>query len=157
MNPLRNLTLIALAVAIVTTGSRGDDTLDQDAFVPNAGMIRYPDVSATHIVFAYANDLWVVSREGGIASLVTSAPGPERFPKFSPDGRRIAFQGNYHGDRELYTISTYGGLPHRVTHHPFPQMICDWTADDRLLFFMVATAGRANIVELFEAMAELAR
>src|SRR5512134_2974766 len=71
-----------------------------DQHRPHAGMLRYPDVSATHIVFVYANDLWVVPREGGVASPLASPSGPELLPKFSPDGGRIAFVGNYEGNRD---------------------------------------------------------
>src|SRR3990172_4717027 len=62
---------------------------------PHAGMLRFPDVSATQLVFVYANDIWVVPREGGSATPLASPPGLENFPRFSPDGRIIAFVGNY--------------------------------------------------------------
>lgn len=52
----------------------------------DAGLFRYPDVSATQIVFTYANDIWIVPKEGGTAIKLSSPPGVESFPKFSPDG-----------------------------------------------------------------------
>src|SRR5687768_16562216 len=107
---------------------------------PHAGMLRYPDVSATHIVFVYANDLWVTPREGGIASPLASPAGQEMMPRFSPDGRTIAFQGNYDGGRDLYTVGLDGGIPNRITYHPSSEFLCDWTPDGRLLF---ATGGRS--------------
>ena len=58
---------------------------------PSAGMMRYPDVSKTHIVFVYSGDLWLVPRAGGMATRLASPPGPELFPKFSPDDKTIAF------------------------------------------------------------------
>ena len=75
---------------------------------PNAAMLRYPDVSATHIVFCYANDLWVVPKAGGMASPLASPPGAEAMPRFSPDGSAIAFVGNYDGNRDIYTINADG-------------------------------------------------
>ncbi|MGB0952806.1 MAG: hypothetical protein ACPG31_06255 [Planctomycetota bacterium] len=91
----------------------------QDAQDPvPAGMLRYPDVSKTHIVFSYANDLWLVPRSGGMASPLASPSGGERFPRFSPDGQSVAFVGNYEGDTDLYTLSVNGGFAERVTHHP---------------------------------------
>ena len=63
----------------------------------DAGLFRYPDVSKTQIVFSYANDLWIVPKEGGTAVKMSSPPGLETYPKFSPDGSRIAFTGNYDG------------------------------------------------------------
>ena len=62
---------------------------------PDARMLRYPDVSASEIAFVYADDIWLVPREGGVASPLASPAGPEQFPRFSPDGTRLAFMGNY--------------------------------------------------------------
>ncbi len=116
---------------------------------PNAGMLRYPDVGKSHIAFVYANDIWLVPREGGMAIPLASPPGQELFPKFSPDGTSIAFQGNYDGNRDLYVIPTNGGVPTRVTHHPDADMLCDWTPDGRLLFYTNAVAGLRRQSQLF--------
>ncbi len=116
---------------------------------PHAGMLRYPDVSRTHIVFLYANDLWVVPREGGTALPLASPPGVETFPKFSPDGKSVAFVGNYEGNRDLYTIAVQGGVPRRVTYHPASETLCDWTADGRLLFSTNGFAGLGRQQQLF--------
>jgi dipeptidyl aminopeptidase/acylaminoacyl peptidase len=85
---------------------------------PHAGMLRYPDVSQSQIVFTYAGDLWLAPIGGGTATPLASPPGQESFPKFSPDGKSIAFVGNYDGGRDLYIVPAAGGLPTRVTHHP---------------------------------------
>ncbi len=116
---------------------------------PHAGMMRFPDVSATQIVFAYQNDLWLVSRDGGLATPLASPPGGEAFPRFSPDGRTIAFVGNYDGNRDLYTIPVTGGVPVRVTHHPAAEVLCDWTPDGRLLFFVRGYQGLGRQSHLF--------
>jgi tricorn protease len=116
---------------------------------PHAGMLRYPDVSKTHIVFAYANDLWLVPRDGGSATPLASPPGSEGFPKFSPDGETIAFVGNYEGGRDLYTIPITGGVPVRVTHHPSTEVLCGWAPDGKLLFFMNGLAGLMRQTQLF--------
>jgi tricorn protease len=85
---------------------------------PDALMLRFPDVSGDNIVFVYAGDLWTVPLAGGIARKLTSAKGHELFPKFSPDGKTIAFSGNYDGNIDVYVIPTGGGIPKRLTHHP---------------------------------------
>ena len=59
---------------------------------PHATMLRFPDVSAEHIVFSYASDLWIVDREGGVARPLASPPGSEAFPRFSADGETIVFR-----------------------------------------------------------------
>ncbi len=116
---------------------------------PHARMLRYPDVSASHIVFVYANDLWVVQREGGLASPLASPPGAESFPRFSPDGRSIAFVGNYEGNRDLYTVPFEGGVPMRVTYHPAGETLCDWSPDSKLLYFTNGFAGLQRQMQLF--------
>lgn len=116
---------------------------------PHAGMLRYPDVSQTHIVFVYANDLWLAPREGGTAIPLASPRGQELYPRFSPDGQTIAFVGNYDGNRDLYTISVDGGVPVRVTHHPDTESLCDWTPDGKLLFSASGLAGLGRMSQLF--------
>lgn len=108
---------------------------------PHAGMLLYPDVSATDIAFVYANDIWLVSREGGTARPLASPPGQEQFPRFNAAGDRIAFIGNYEGNRDLYTIPVTGGIATRVTYHPAGEVLCDWTPDGRLLFHTNAWSG----------------
>src|SRR5205814_4275994 len=81
----------------------------------DAGLFRYPDVSQTQVVFTYANDLWVMPKEGGTALKLSSPPGVEAYPKFSPDGKSIAFTGNYDGNKDVYVIPTTGGVPIRIT------------------------------------------
>ena len=114
-------------LAACSTPAMADDE------VPNGAMLRYPDVSASEIVFVYANDLWLVSRDGGLARPLASPPGTEQHPKFDPSGRRIAFVGNYDGDVDLYTIPSVGGVPTRITHHPTNESLCDWIGEDEVL------------------------
>ena len=116
---------------------------------PHAGMLRFPDVSQTQIVFSYANDLWLAPREGGMAVPLVSPPGQELFPRFSPDGQTIAFVGNYDGNRDLYTISVDGGVPFRVTHHPGAELLCNWTPDGELLFATSAMGAFSRVQQLY--------
>ena len=116
---------------------------------PHGGMMRYPDVSSTHIVFVYADDIWVVPRSGGTASPLASPPGGEAFPRFSPDGRIIAFNGNYDGNNDIYTVAAEGGIPQRVTYHSSGERLCDWSFDNRLLFAMNGLGGLGRQAQLF--------
>lgn len=119
-------------------------------FRPDAVMLRHPDVSATHIVFSYANNLWQAPREGGVATPLVSPNGPVTYPRYSPDGKTIAFIGNYEGNRDIYTIPSEGGPAHRVTHHPGVETLNDWTPDGkRLLFFTSGLAGYGRLDQLF--------
>jgi tricorn protease len=78
-------------------------------------LLRFPDVYKDRIVFSYAGDLWLVPTSGGIARRVTTNPGLELFPKFSPDGSQIAFTGEYTGRPDVYVIPAEGGEPKQLT------------------------------------------
>ncbi len=112
-------------------------------------MMRFPDVSAEKIVFVYGEDLWVVSRDGGQASPLASPLGEESIPRFSPDGKTIAFVGNYDGNNDLYTISVDGGSATRVTYHPSNELLCDWTPDGKLIYSSDCYSGLQRQSQLF--------
>ncbi len=112
-------------------------------------MLRFADVSADHIVFVYADDLWLVDKAGGMARPLASPPGVESNPRFSADGRTVAFSGNYDGDADLYTVGVDGGVPFRVTHHPGGDQFADWTADGRLIFSTSAFSGQGRAPRMF--------
>jgi len=117
---------------------------------PTRGLCRYPDISRTDIVFVYGNDLWIVPKQGGVATPVASPRGFEGSPRFSPDGQTIAFRANYDEAVDLYTLPIGGGIPQRVTHHPAPEGFCDWTPDGKRLIFMTAALeGLARAQKLY--------
>ncbi len=89
-------------------------------------LLQQPTVSQDHVVFVYANDLWIVGREGGDARRLTSDSGTETSPRFSPDGQTIAYSGQYEGNTDVYTISIDGGVPKRLTWHPGGEGVQDW-------------------------------
>jgi tricorn protease len=80
-----------------------------------ARLLRFPAISATQIVFTYAGDLYTVSTTGGVARKVTNDVGFEMFARFSPDGKWIAFTGQYDGNTEVYLMPAEGGIPKRLT------------------------------------------
>ena len=104
-------------------------------------LLREPTVSDQHIVFAYANDLWIVDRAGGDAQRLTSFPGTETDPHFSPDGQHIAFTGQYDGDTDAFVVPVEGGQPQRITHHPSSDNVRGWTADGQVLFMSSRQGG----------------
>jgi tricorn protease len=97
--------------------------------------LRFPDVSADQIVFVYANDLWIVPKEGGLARRLSSPKGQEIFPKFSPDGQMIAFSGNYDGNTDVYVMPAAGGSPLRLTHHPGGDLVVEWYPDGKNILY----------------------
>jgi tricorn protease len=81
-----------------------------------ARLLRFPTIHGNQIVFSYAGDLYSVEANGGVARKLTSHDGYEMFPRFSPDGKWIAFTGQYDGNTEVYLIPAQGGVPKRLTY-----------------------------------------
>ena len=116
----------------------------------DARLLRDPAVSETHIAFVYAGDIWVVAKSGGTAERLSSPPGEESVPRFSRDGRRIAFTGNYDGNSDIYLIDALGGPVTRVTHHPAADRMLDWYPDSgRLLFASTMQSGSGRFNQLY--------
>src|ERR1700752_3339122 len=78
-------------------------------------LLRQPTVSKTQIVFVYGGDLWSVPRSGGDAKRLTTDPGEESNPVFSPDGAMITFTGEYDGNVDVFAVPAEGGIPKRLT------------------------------------------
>jgi tricorn protease len=109
-----------------------------------AALPRDPAVSRTHIAFVEAGQLWLVPRAGGAARRLTDVAGNKSSPRFSPDGRRLAFSSG-----DLFTIDVRGGAPHRVTYLPSEAVLTQWTEDNRLLFFTRAESFSAIQMQLY--------
>ena len=81
-----------------------------------ARLLRFPAIHGNQIVFGYAGDLFTVGAQGGIARRLTSHEGYEMFPRFSPDGKSLAFTAQYDGNTEVYLMPAEGGVPKRLTY-----------------------------------------
>ena len=89
-------------------------------------LMRFPDVYKNDVVFAYGEDIWSVPVKGGVATRLTIHDGEERFPKYSPDGKLIAFTGEYDGNSDIYVMNVHGGEITRVTYHPGYDEVVGW-------------------------------
>ncbi|HEY0554273.1 MAG TPA: S41 family peptidase [Thermoanaerobaculia bacterium] len=109
-------------------------------------LLRFPDIHRDKVVFTYAGDLWIASSSsGGTATRLTAHPGLEMFAKFSPDGKWIAFTGQYDGDEQVYVIPSTGGVPKQLTFYPahgplpprwgYDNQVYGWTPDGKSVFF----------------------
>ncbi|KPK79426.1 MAG: protease [Gemmatimonas sp. SM23_52] len=98
-------------------------------------LLRTPTVSATQIAFAYANNIWIVDRAGGAARRLTSFQGETSNPELSPDGKWVAFSGEYGGNVDVYVVAAEGGEPRRLTWHPGADLVQDWTPDGKSVLF----------------------
>lgn len=118
---------LALACAWMTSGlaNAAEPTL----------MLRQPAVSKDHLAFVYAGDLWLADRSGGNARRLTSHAASEFAPRFSPDGKQIAFSASYDGNTDVYVVGLDGGAPRRLTWHPTPDVVSGWSPDGKRVLF----------------------
>jgi len=128
------LSVILAAALVSTPGKAPAQAGDQVPDGPTK-LLRFADISKDKVVFAYAGDLWISSRDGGSARRLTSHVGDELYPKFSPDGKWIAFTGEYDGNPDVYVISAEGGEPKRLTFHPGNDIVLGWTPDGKDILF----------------------
>jgi tricorn protease len=98
-------------------------------------LMQGPTLNASHIVFAYGGELWNVSREGGAARQLTSGAGQKSSPHFSPDGKWIAFTGQYEGNLNVYLIPAGGGEARQLTFGRGPDTVEGWTPDSKNVLF----------------------
>jgi len=105
---------------------------------------QHPTVNGTDIVFTYADDLWTVPRPGGSARRLTDGPGSETSPAFSPDGKWLAFTGQYEGNPDVYLMPAAGGNPRRLTWHPAADTVAGWTPDGERILFASSRESRSG-------------
>jgi tricorn protease len=108
-------------------------------------LLRFPDIHDSQVVFTYAGDLWTAPATGGTAVRLTASPGLELFAKYSPDGKWIAFTGQYDGDEQVYVIPATGGVPKQLTYYPargplpprwgYDNQVYGWTPDGKAIVF----------------------
>jgi len=116
----------------------------------SGSLMQYPDVSETQITFVYGDDVWIASKSGGNAYRLSSPEGSESYPRFSPDGTKIAFTANYHGNSDVYLINTTGGIPIRLTYHGMFDRVLGWTPDGKsVLFASSRESGRQRYNQFY--------
>jgi tricorn protease len=98
-------------------------------------LLAQPAVSATHVAFVYAGDLWSATLAGGDIRRLTTSQGDITNPAFSPDGRTIAFSADYDGNIDVYVVPVDGGAPTRLTWHPGPDLVQGFVPDGRSVLF----------------------
>ncbi|SHE66767.1 tricorn protease [Mariniphaga anaerophila] len=111
----------------------------------NSRLMRYPDINGNLVAFVYAGDIWTVNSNGGDAKRLTSHEGMELFPKISPDGKWIAFSGEYAGNRQVFVMPSEGGVSKQLTWYNsvglmpprggFDNVVLGWTPDSKNILF----------------------
>ncbi len=134
------------AALVILLGLAGGRTADAQTA---RQLLQQPTLSRTQIVFVYAGDLWSVPRDGGAAIRLTSGPGTERNPCFSPDGTQVAFTGEYDGNVDVFVIPATGGIPKRLTWHPSADIVLGWTPDGKRILFSSTREAYSRYAEMF--------
>lgn len=114
------------------------------ADAPPYGYYRYPTAYGDQVVFNAEGDLWTAPLAGGVARRLTIVSGSEVFPLFSPDGKWIAFSGNYDGNMDVYVIPASGGEPRRLTFRPGGDYVTTWTKDGKIVFRSNSSTGQGT-------------
>ncbi len=117
-------------------------------------LLQNPTLSDENVVFTYAGDLWIVGREGGDARRLTSSSGVEGAPELSPNGKWVAFTGQYEGNADVYVISVDGGIPKRLTYHPGGDEVVDWHPNGKQVMFRTRRDVGQRMSRLFMASTE---
>jgi len=136
-------------LAGILLGSIGFATMADE--IPR--LAHSPTLSRTQIVFVYGGYLWSVPREGGRARQLTTG-GHEAQPIFSPDGKCIAFNGQYDGNIDVYVIPSEGGEPKRLTWHPAADVAVGWTPDSKRVVFRSPREAYADFKRLYTVPVE---
>ena len=98
-------------------------------------LLRNPDINDEHVTFVYANDIWLTNKSDENARRLTTSPGSETNPHFSPDGKLIAFNAEYDGNTDVYIMPIEGGEPSRLTWHPAVDLVRGWSPDGSRVVF----------------------
>jgi len=108
-------------------------------------LLRFPAIYGDKVAFTYAGDIWIAPATGGTATRLTAHPGVEVFARFSPDGKWIAFTGQYDGDEQVYVMPASGGVPKQLTYYPargpltprwgWDNQVYGWSHDGKSILF----------------------
>jgi tricorn protease len=100
--------LVVVASFVTAIGASAQETQE-------GRLMLFPDIYKDKVAFVYGGNIWLGSTAGGVARRITSSQGRELFPKFSPDGKWIAFTGQYDGNFNVYVMPAEGGQPRQLT------------------------------------------
>jgi len=136
-------TVLTAAVVLVSAGLAAAEPVR---------LARHPDYHMGKIVFSYLGDIWIAGEDGANPTRLTDNLGYDVYPRFSPDGRWVAFSSNRYGNNDVFVVPATGGLPRRLTFHTGNDEVVDWTRDSQRIVFRDAHGDGAfpNVNTLYE-------
>src|SRR5262249_32285489 len=116
-------------------------------------LARHPDVHGNKIVFSYLGDIWLANDDGTSVQRVTDNLARETYPRFSPDGKWIAFSSDRFGNNDVFIVPVAGGVPQRLTFHTGNDEVVGWSRDSQRVLFRAnhgdgAFPGVATLYEI---------
>jgi tricorn protease len=129
--------------------------LDAPAGAAPIRLARHPDYHAGRVAFSYLGDIWTASEDGTGVQRITDNSAREVYPRFSPDGRWIAFSSNRYGNYDVFVVPSNGGTPTRLTYHTGTDDVVGWTRDSQQVIFRSARGDGAfpNVAVLYQISA----
>lgn len=99
--------------------------------------LRLPALApdGAYLTFVYADDIWQVARIGGIAERLPIHYANYHSPRFSPDGRLLAFSSYRTGSGDIYVFPMEGGTIRQLTYHDSFCSVDDWSVDGQYIYF----------------------
>src|SRR5262245_17046504 len=115
-------------------------------------LARHPDYHAGKVAFSYLGDIWIANEDGTNVVRLTDNRAREIYPRFSPDGRWIAFSSNRYGNNDVFVIPAAGGAPKRLTFHSGNDEVVGWSRDSQRVLFRAAHGDGAfpNVATLYQ-------
>jgi tricorn protease len=121
-----------------------------------ARLLRHPSYSKGKVAFSYLGDIWTANEDGSGVARVTDHKAREVYPRFSPDGKWIAFSSNREGNNDVYVIPATGGKAKQLTFHSADDTVVGWTTDGKNVIFTSSRNMGAfpNVATMFEVSVE---
>ena len=115
-------------------------------------LARHPDYHGGKIVFSYLGDIWIAGEDGANPQRLTDNAARETYPRFSPDGKWVAFSSNRYGNNDVFVVPVVGGIPRRLTFHTGSDDVVGWARDSQKVLFRASRGEGAfpSVATLFE-------
>jgi tricorn protease len=159
---VRKVALVACLTLVLAWGAGAVGPQSAQNGPPRAGtpagpikLARHPDYHAGQIAFSYMGDIWTANEDGSGVHRLTDNTARDMYPRFSPDGRSIAFSSNRYGNYDVFVVPTSGGTPRRLTYFSGNDDVVGWTRDSQKVLFRSARGDGAfpNVATLYEIAA----
>src|ERR1041385_5567854 len=117
-----------------------------------ARLLRHPTYSKGKVAFSYLGDIWSANENGSDVRRLTDHSARDAYPRFSPDGTRVAFSSNREGNYDVFVVAASGGKPRQLTFHSADDVVVGWSPDGKKILFTSSRNKGAfpSVTTLFE-------